>query len=54
MVNDMTSTTVRKSPTRVLAARRTANRRRQLVGDFLVVLVWASAALSVGLYFASF
>ena len=49
----MTSTTVRKSPTRVLAARRSANRRRQLVGDLLVVLVWASAAISVALYFAS-
>ncbi len=49
----MSTTARRPSPTRVLAARRSFNRRRLLLGDFLVVLVWASAAASLGLYLAS-
>lgn len=57
MLTSMTTTAMRpspsRSPARVLAARRSSNRRRQLLGDLLVVLVWASAAASLGLYFAS-
>lgn len=49
----MTTTATRPIATRALADRRSSNRRRRLLGDLLVMLVWASTALSLGLYLAS-
>lgn len=49
----MTTTAVRPHPGPAFADRRSSSRRRHLVGDLLVVLVWASAALALGLYLAS-
>lgn len=48
-----TDSAVRPAPPGSLARRQLTNRRRWMVVDLLIVLVWFSAALSVALYLAS-